>query len=183
VLPHASVFTSAPILLLLVSSNFLPPAQAAPRELEVRWSELHTVLAGRAVALLLTDGTKLEGKYAGIDAGSLSIHVTRSSRPASYGREEVRLARNEIQQIRLKRHAGWKARIIGLSVGAGLSVLIVASLHTIANNEGGWSDIYAGVAAGTSCAAVGSGYLIGWAIDRAGSRKEQIIRIAAEGAP
>jgi hypothetical protein len=157
---------------------------AAPAsQLALRWSELQPVLKGRRLSIQLTDGTAVEGKYSNLQADALSMQVTKTSDPAKYPKSEARLARPTLTLITLKRHVGWKGRTIGLIAGGAIAAIAAGTIHAISNNEvGGWSSTSAGVAAATAGGAVGIGYLVGWLLDFAGSRPEQVVRILPDEA-
>ena len=157
---------------------------AAPADqLALRWSELHPVLKGRQISLHMTDGATVEGKYSSLQADALSIQVTKTSDPAKHPKGATRLARPELAQITVKRHNGWKGRIIGLITGGAIAAIAAVIIGGASMNEvGGVSSTAAGVAAAGGGGAIGIGYLIGWLLDHAGSRPEQVVRILPEAA-
>jgi hypothetical protein len=168
-------------ILFSVTHNIVLAAPAGP--LAVRWSELHAVLKGRQLSIRLPDGATVEGKYPNLQADALSIQVTKTSDPAKHPKGATRLARTELAQIVLARHSGWKGRTIGLIAGGAIAAIAVGTIHAISNNEvGGWSSNSAGVAAAGAGGAIGIGYLIGWFLDSAGSRPEQVLRILPDEA-
>jgi hypothetical protein len=140
-------------------------------QLALRWSELPPVLTGRQISVQLTDGATVEGRYSSLQTDALSIQVKQTSDPAKHPKGATRLARPELAQITVKRHSGWRGRIIGLIAGGAAGA--IAGAH-----YGYYADIAAGGAAG----AVGIGYLIGWLADHLGSQPELVVRIVPEGA-
>jgi hypothetical protein len=162
----------------------LNTALAAPAgQLELRWSELQPVLKGRRLSIQLTDGAFVEGKYSNLQADALSMQVSKTSEPAKYPKGEARLARPTLTLITLKRHVGWKGRMIGLIAGGTVAAVAAATIHAISKNEvGGWSSTSAAVATAGAGGAIGSSYLIGWLLDFAGSRPEQVVRILPDEA-
>jgi hypothetical protein len=76
-----------------------------------------------------------------------------------------------LAQITVKRHSGWRGRIIGLIAGGAAGA--IAGAH-----YGYYADIAAGGAAG----AVGIGYVVGWLIDHARARPEQVVQILPDQA-
>ena len=158
-------------------------ARAAPaREMALRWSELQPVLRGRRIAVRLTDGATVEGRYSAVQAGALSIKVEKTSDKAKHPKGTARLARLEVAGITVMRRVGWKGRVIGLVAGGAIAATVVGTVHTISTNEvGGWSSGSAGAAAGAGAAAVGIGYLTGWLLDIARARPEVELRILPDG--
>jgi len=154
-----------------------PASQSA-----VRWSELAPLLKGREISVRLSGGAIVGGKYSGIQANTLTMQATRTSEPSKHPKGVTQLARSDIEQITIQRHAGWKGRAIGLIAGGAVTAVVAGVISAIAKNEGGWGSGYAGVAGGVSAAAIGGGYLIGWLADREGSRPEQVVQILQEGA-
>jgi len=157
---------------------------AAPAEqLALRWSELQPVLKGRQLSVHLTDGATVEGRYSSLQAEALSIQVAKTSDPAKHPKGAARLARPELAQITVKRHRGWKGRTIGLIAGGTIAALVVGIIGGASKNEvGGWSSTSGGVAAAGVGGAIGIGYLVGWLLDVAGSRPEQVVRTIPEDA-
>ncbi len=118
-----------------------------------------------------------------IHIGDLSIQVTKTSDPAKHAKGATRLARPELAQITVKRHRGWKGRTIGLITGGAIAAVAVGTVHAQSKNEvGGWSSTSAGAAAAGGGGAIGIGCLVGWLLDRAGSRPEQVVQILLEDA-
>ena len=157
---------------------------AAPAsQLALRWSELPPVLMGRQISVQLTDGATVEGRYSSLQAGALSMEVSKTSDPAKHPEGAASLARPELTQITVKRHRGSKGRTIGLIAAAAISVAVAVVLGAASNNEvGGFSSTAAGVAAAVAGCAFGIGYLVGWLADYAGSRPELVVQIIPEDA-
>ena len=158
-----------------LTSNVVFAAPAGP--LALRWSELQPVLKGRTLSVHLTDGATVEGRYSSLQAGALSIQVTKTSDPAKHPKGQARLARTEVTQITLMRHAGWKGRTIGLIAGGAIAAITAGTINAQMNNEGGWSSTAAGIVAAVAGAAIGTGYLVGWLLDSVRARREQVVQI------
>lgn len=171
----AALAVAAFLFSLTANVVFAAPAD----QMAVRWSDLHSALKGRQVLVSLTDGATVEGRYSSVQAGALSILVTKTSDPAKHATGAVRLARPEVAQITLMRHRGWRGRTIGLIVGGAIATLVVGTVsEQMANKRGCCSTASAAaIAAAGGGGAIGIGYAIGWARDSAGSRPEQIVRI------
>ena len=153
------------------------------KQLALRWSELHPVLKGRQISVQLTDGATVEGRYSSLQADALSLQVAKTSDPAKHPMGVARLARPGLAQITVKRHRGWKGRIIGLIAGGAIAATVVGIIHGISRNEvGGWSSTSAPIAAAGGGSAFGIGYLIGWLADYLGSQPELVVRIIPEDA-
>jgi hypothetical protein len=154
-----------------------------PELLALRWSELPPVLMGRQISVQLPDGATVEGRYSSLQAGALSMEVSKTSDPAKHPQGAASLARPELTQITVKRHRGSTGRTIGLIAAAAISVAVAVVLGAIVNNEGGSSSTAVlGVAGATAGGAFGIGYLVGWLADYAGSRPELVVRIIPEEA-
>ena len=169
---NASIRSAVVVIAAFLFSLVPNVVLAAPAEqLALRWSELHPVLNGRQIAVQLTDGATVEGRYSSLQTDALSIQVSRTSDPAKHPKGATRLARPELTQITVMRHRGWKGRIIGLIAGGGTGAGLGAGL-----------GYYAYVAAAAAAGVVGIGYLIGWLADYLGSQPEQVVRIIPEDA-
>jgi hypothetical protein len=169
---RSAVVVNAAFLFSLVPNVVI----AAPAgQLALRWSELHPLLNGRQIAVRLTDGATVEGKYSSLQADTLSIQVKQTSDPAKHPKGATSLARPELAQITVKRHSGWKGRIIGLIAGGAAGAIAGAIVFA-------HYGFYADVAAGGGAGAIGIGYLVGWLIDHARARPEQVVQILPDQA-
>ena len=124
--------------LFSITPNTILAAPAS--QLALRWSELQPVLTGRQISVQLTDGATVEGRYSSLQAGALSMEVSKTSDPAKHPEGAAKLARPEVAQITVMRHRGSKGRTFGLIAGGAIAAVVVVIIGAASNNEvGGFS--------------------------------------------
>jgi hypothetical protein len=64
------------VLLFLIS---LPAEAQAQKEMQLKWSELNRVIYDQKIALVLSGGTRLEGKVLAVGREALRLRVSRAS--------------------------------------------------------------------------------------------------------
>ena len=141
------------LLALLLALSCL----ASAKEQAVHWSDLNQLLTGQEVAVCLSDGTRVQGRTAAVQADSLVVGTSRG--PQS-------IPRPALQEIRLRQKAGYKGRLLGTAIGAGAGTAVAVPLLRYARNEG--SSTFQGVAAGLIVGLAVLGYVSGWSADRRG---------------
>jgi hypothetical protein len=130
---------------------------AMPNEIAVHWSNLERIIGGKNVVLGLRDGKRVKGSTVSVEADSIVIQTRKA-------RESV--PRNSVREVRLPRQAGYKWRIIGTAIGAGVGLAIAVPVLTETHNEG--SGRYDGAAIGLVGGLAALGYLGGWSVDKSG---------------
>jgi hypothetical protein len=130
---------------------------ASAAEKSVHWSDLDSLIAGREVVVQLQDGKRVKGSTVRVGADSMIIETSAGQRS---------IPRLIIREIRLSRRAGYKWRIIGAAIGAGVGTAAAVPILSETHNEG--SSRFDGLAAGVIVGLATLGYLCGWSVDRSG---------------
>ena len=135
-------------------------AQAKP--LELKWSELASMIAGHRVELALAGNTTVQGEAVAVRQDTLVIDVTKSNGARPYSAGNAEIPRNDIGLIKLQRTRGAWGRTLGTIIGvvAGLGGGGYAASRT--NSGGAAVGVLVAV---TSATAVG-GYYAGRQLDR-----------------
>ena len=141
------------IAILLFVSHAL-----AGTETSVHWRDLGPIVAGKDIIVVLADGKRVKGHGASIEADSLLIDTHAQRRQP--------VPRNMVREIRMARSAGYKWRLIGTALGAGIGIAIAVPVLAETHNEG--SGRYDGAAIGLAGGLAALGYLAGWSADRRG---------------
>ncbi len=146
----------------LVAVSVLCACLALAHDRSVRWPDLNGMIADKDVVVLLIDGKRVKGNSVSVDADSLVVQTPQ-------GRQSI--GRRDVREIRVKRKAGYKWRIIGTAIGAGAGTAIAVPITTETHNEG--SGAYDAAAAGLIIGLAVAGFLCGWSADKGGD----VIRI------
>ena len=139
---------------------------AASKPLELKWTELASVIASHGVELDLSDGGKVSGEAISVREDTLVLDVRKSSGTKPYSKGSAEIPRGAIRLITLQRSRGTWGRTLGTTVGvvAGLGIGGYTAAHT---DSGGVA--VAVLVALTSGIAVG-GYYAGRGLDRSTTR-------------
>ncbi len=140
------------------------PALLGAEELIVRWQEVpNSFIAGRKVKVRLAGDTTLHGKAVAVTPEGLRMVITNiRGGVGKYGRGESIVPAGEISMMKVDR-TGSRGRIIGTSIGGGITALATAVVVTANANDAIDSSAPA-LAGALTPAAVG--YFLGWARDR-----------------
>ena len=149
------------IIVVLVLSFVLSPVSVMAQTGTNDWSRLSTVASGTKLSVKLKDGKKIEGKFANVSDGSLSLTVKNA--PKEIRREDIAT----VHQVS-KKGAG-KATLIGLGVGAGVGAgLAIASER---NDNDTFFETPDSISAGFVALTAGVGALAGFLIGRTGNKR------------
>lgn len=155
-----------PLVWLLSCLPTVAAGAVAPEtQIEVHWSELSVALAGGRVALVLPDGTVLQGEAVEVKTDELLLDISKSSERRAYPKGRRWIPRSAITTVRLTKTRGVKGRIIGTIAGfaAAGALLGAARIENLDNEVSGW------VALPLLAVAIGvpvSGYYAGRSFDR-----------------
>jgi hypothetical protein len=129
--------------------------------LELRWSELASVVVSHHVELTLKGGGSVKGDAVSVREDTLVIDVSGSSGPKAYARGHGEIPRSDIALIKVQRSKGSWGRGIGTTLGilVGLGVGGNAAFH--ANSAAGGTAILVGTAGAVGVV----GYYIGRSLD------------------
>jgi hypothetical protein len=164
---------------LSMAAWLVPAGFAGVREPEsVRWKQLEARIGGNKVALVLPDGTHVEGRARGVLSNALLLKVSKTSDRKVVGKGVQKIPRESVTLLRLTeyRKAGRLLTTLGaLAVAAG-----VLAAQQVEVYEGPGVLIVPAVVVGGMAGVGAAGYYTGKAIDR---RVVTIRVIADEPAP
>ncbi len=145
----------------------LPLACLAGRSnnVELAWIELESRIQGRTVALLLPDGTHIEGAVQSVESDALVLDVRKSSNRALHPKGRSRIPRGSAGTLELReRRTKWQ--VLGPAIGAAPGIAVCAGVAKYANNEGGMNGILSAICAAPLGLGAGVGYLAGRSADK-----------------
>jgi hypothetical protein len=138
------------IAILLSCSQLLFAA-----DISTHWNDLAHLIVGKTVLVGLPQGNRVKGRVVSVEAGSLTVET-------GGGRQSVQ--RESVREIRVSSRSGYKWRLIGTAVGAGVGTAIAIPVLSETHNEG--SSNYDAAAVGIIAGLAAVGYLVGWSTDR-----------------
>jgi len=135
---------------------------AASSPLELKWSELSPLIAGRIVELTVLGGAKVRGEVATVRDDALVLDVRQSSDSKAYPKGNAAIPRSSVTLLQVQRERGKWGRSIGTTLGV-LTGLGVGGYTAVkaANSAGAGVAIFVVIA---GAGAVG-GYFVGKALD------------------
>lgn len=150
---------------LLVITLLAQDALWAVDERRLRWDELESAIARQRIAMVLPDGTAIEGTVDSVRPDGLVLDVTKTSNPAAQSKGRATIPAQSVSTLSVRKTRS-RGRLIGTAVGAGAGVLLgwlVALLVTADEKTTTGSKVaFAGVTAGLATA----GYFAGRESDR-----------------
>ena len=145
----------------------LPLACLAARNnnMELAWSELESRIQGQTVALLLPDGTRIEGAVQSVESDALVMDVRKSSNRALHPKGRTSIPRRSAGTLELRtRRIKWQ--VLGPAIGAAPGIIVCAAVVKYANNEGGMNGTLSAICAVPLGLGLSAGYFGGRAEDR-----------------
>jgi hypothetical protein len=137
-------------------------AMAAPRPLELKWSELSSTLRGRTIQLTLPEGAIVSGEVIVVREDSLVLNVRKTSDPKSYSKGNAAIPRAAVTVLSMTESRGHWGRKIGSGLGTFSGVL--AGAYVVAKTEPSGGAGLAVFGAITAAGTIG-GYFLGRAAD------------------
>ena len=137
-------------------------AIAQPKPLELKWTELASMINGHRVEIALTGNATVGGEAVSVRQDTLLLDVARSSDPKRYSTGNAAIRRDDIELIKLQRTRGSWGRTLGTVIG------VVGGLGTggyAATRSDSGGAAVAVVVSVTSAAAIG-GYYAGRSLDQ-----------------
>ena len=122
------------VVFLVLSGNL--PGSDQQELLQVRWSELKTLIGGKKVTLQLAEGGKLEGRVGTVNPVSLAFNVTKSSNLKDYPKGRIRIPRETVSRIEVRGLKENKAKRIAATAGTFVGTMM-GSMVAIAGTEAG----------------------------------------------
>jgi hypothetical protein len=144
-------YTLAALLLLTV------PAPAKTIEQRLRWEQLPPELAGQRVKVARAANRDVSGRLVRLEPSGLVLEGRSAERV---------IARAEVVSIESSRRARSKWRIIGVAIGVGAAMPLLAIAEIGRKNEGGsYAGRNSAIAGGLVAAAGVAGYFAGRSAD------------------
>lgn len=136
-----------------------------PSPLQLRWSELDSVITGRKVAMVLPGGTHIEGKVLRVEPESLWLDISKTSDRVAQPKGERRIPRQSVSVLRYTEYRKIRRLIGTLALPAAVAAGMLA---------GGARDCYEGpciilfpaIGIGSAAGGAVGGYYIGKRADR-----------------
>lgn len=126
-------------------------------ETSVHWRDVGPLIMGKDVILSLANGKRVKGNTESIEADSLVIETRK--------KERLSVRRSDVRDIQVARKTGYKWRVIGTALGAGIGAAIAVPVLAETHNEG--SGNYDGAAAALIGGLAAVGLLTGLRADHA----------------
>ena len=150
------------VVFLVLSGNL--PGSDQQELLQVRWSELKTLIGGKKVTLQLAEGGKLEGRIGTVNPASLAFNVTKSSNLKDYPKGRIRIPRETVSRIEVRGLKENKAKRIAATAGTFVGTMM-GSMVAIAGTEAGEpGDKYYGSYAASIAISTGVAILVNRAL-------------------
>jgi hypothetical protein len=135
---------------------------AAPRPLELKWSELSSTIRGRTIRLTLPEGATVSGEVIVVREESLVVNVRKTSDPKAYPTGNATIARTSVTVLRMTESDGRWGRKVGSRLGTLSGVL--AGVYVVAKTEPSGGAGLAIFGAITAAGMLG-GYFVGRSAD------------------
>ena len=103
------------ILVLVYSSQAL--VYGSGRELELKWSELPSFIAGHNIELVTPKGALIRGEVIAVREDALLIDVKKTSDSSAYPKGNIVFPRQSVTVLSLQRSRGSWGRSIGTVLG------------------------------------------------------------------
>ena len=157
-------------ILIAVALVAQSPATAAPKPLELKWSELSHAIQGRTIELTLPGGTTVGGEVTVVREDSLVLDVHKTSDSNAYPKGNAILPKASVTVLNLKEtHSAW-GRKMGSGLGALTGVL-----------AGGYIAAKTAPSAGSGLAIFGAiagvGAVGGYYLGKAADARDTLIRV------
>ena len=124
-------------------------AGSVPEE-SLRWTDLGARIEGRKVALVLPDGTEVQGKVRGVESGGLRLDVSKTSNKKAQPKGVHLIPRQSVSYLRVTEYRKLGRVLITAGAFASAAGIAAASLRSGGIGEGvGVIAIPAAAAAGT----------------------------------
>ncbi|MEO8049901.1 MAG: hypothetical protein ABI833_05750 [Acidobacteriota bacterium] len=147
-----------------------PMATAAPKPLELTWSELSSKIQGRTIELTLPGGTTVGGEVAVVREESLVLNVRKTSDVKDYPKGSATIPRASVTVLSLIETEGKWGRKMGTGLGTLAGVLAGGFIAgTTAPSPGAGLAMFGAV--------TGAGSLGGYYLGKSADRKTILIRL------
>ena len=137
---------------------------AEPGQVRLKWDELSSRITDKKVALVLPDGTHVEGKAIGVEPDGLQMKVSKSSNRNTQPKGKHLIPRQAVSVIQVKEYRKTGRILVTTGAIAAASGIAAANYPDIYGGAG-LIIVPAAVAGGIAGSAIG-GYCAGKAFDK-----------------
>ncbi len=141
-----------------------PASWAGDADLTLHWSELDRAIRGKKIALVLPDGTHIQGKIGRVETDALQMRVSKTSNRKVVGKGDAVIPRGSVSVIQVTDYRKL-GRILGVLGAVGASAIAVAANDIDLYEGTALIAVPAAIAAGTVGLGV-AGYYVGKRIDK-----------------
>ena len=135
-------------------------------QVSLRWSELEPRIAGKRVALVLPDGTSVQGKVRGVESTGLRLDISKTSNKKAQPKGARTIPRQSVSYLRVTEYRKTGRLVFTLGAMAAAGGVVALATRDSGLTEGPLVVIVPAVgAAGTAGLGV-AGYFIGKAVDK-----------------
>lgn len=168
---HRFTNLKSPVTLLVAFALAAQPsAMAAPKPLELKWSELSSTIQGRTIKLTLPGGITVGGDVTVVRDESLVLNVHKTSDSKAFPKGNATIPRESINVLSLiETHGRW-GRKMGSSLGTLTGVLAGGYVAANAASSPGSGLAIFGVI-------TGAGALGGYYLGKSADARDTLIRI------
>ena len=145
-------------------------AMAAPKPLEVKWSELSSVIQGRTIELALPGGATVGGEVTVVREDSLVLNVHKTSDSKNYPKGNATIPMESVTVLSVRETQGRWGRKMGSRLGTLAGVLAGGYIAAkSASSEGSGLAIFGVI--------TGAGALGGYYLGKSADTRDTLIRI------
>ena len=150
----------------LAADNAGPSSSATadqPRPLELKWTELASVIGGHDVELSAPGGVLVRGEVISVRDDALVLDVSRSSDTTKYPKGSASIPRASVQELTVDRSRGSAGKNLGTIIGVIAGVIAGGYIAgTTTDSASAGIPMFIGLASGMTVA----GYYIGKSADK-----------------
>jgi hypothetical protein len=135
-------------------------------EAALQWSELGPRITGKKVALVLPDGTHVQGKVRGVDPAGLLLNISNTSDKRAHPKGLHSIPRQAVSVLRVTEYRKLGRLVFTLGTLAAGGLLVAKGAGDSANSEGPFAIIVPAVGAAGTVGLGAGGYNFGKAVDK-----------------
>jgi hypothetical protein len=173
----------AVLIVNLLSTPSLGFAAGAD-EIQLPWSEIAALVDHQKVALVLPDGTMIEGQVLAVEPDALVLDIKKSSDPRAHPAGQSSIPRSSVSVLQLKQLKGnrrWLGAVIGAGAGSVAGWLLAEGVFHVSGE--GLNPSRAPVVVGSVAGLVAGAAAIGYFAGRKGDQRVTFIKIIPASNP
>jgi hypothetical protein len=133
-----------------------------PGALELTWSELSPVIAGRTITFIVPGGASLTGEVVTVRDDALLLEIKKTSDKVAFPGSSATIPRESITELTVERRRGSWGRNIGTTIGVLTGVVVGGYVAgTVADSAGTGIPMFLAIASGITV----GGYYAGRELD------------------